>query len=220
MPGKSRAALIILISVLLVTSYMGVTYACFGSPDIIHLWNWGDLKIRDQDESWKDGVFATWTARNIAPGHVYSFTGSYVGLKTYLVNPSLPAKVNITCKYNPWSSKTPDAMANYLTITNCTYNYSYLGQSWQIDFLTGITTRLSPSSSRPSSPNIGWKITDADSDGFITFHDLKMRPLTSVPIYSNNEADFKLTVRFDKAAGDKFQKSVFNLEMVYSLVSQ
>jgi hypothetical protein len=219
MPGKSKALLILMISVMLVTSYMGVTYACFGSPDYDRLFDWIDLKIKDQNEPWKDGVSATWTARNMAPGQEFAFTDSYVGLKSQSLKVNTPGKIDITCKYNAWSSRAPDTMAVYMDITRCVYVYKYLTQTWQIDCLTGVRTRLSPSGT-PSSPNTAWKVTDADRDGCITFHDLKMRPLVGVPIYSCSEARFDLSVRFDKAAGDNLQKSVFNLTMVYSLTSQ
>ena len=220
MLAKYKSILIIIISLVLVSSYIGVVYACLGSPDYDRLFDWIDLKIKDQNEPWKDGVSATWTARNMAPGHEYAFTDSYIGLKSQALKLNTPGKVDITCKYNAWSSKVPDAMAVYMDITRCVYVYKYLTQTWQVDCLTGIQTRLSPSGGKPSAPNAAWKITDADKDDRITFHDLKMRPLTGVPIYSGSEARFDLSVRFDKAAGDKLQKSVFNLTMAYSLVSQ
>ena len=219
MTGKLKAILIVFITAVLVSSYIGVTYACYDLPDN-HFWNWGNLKLKDQDESWKDGVSATWTVQNMAPGHEYALTDSYVGLKSQELKPNTPGKVNITCKYNAWNPQTPDTMAVYMDITRCIYIYQYLKQTWQIDCLTGIRTRLSPSGGQPAQPNTNWKIADADRDGHITFHDLKMRPLTGVPIYSGSEARFDLSVRFNEAAGDTLQKSVFNLTMAYSLIAQ
>ena len=41
-----------------------------------------DLQIKDQDEPWKDGVYGTWVASNMAPGDVLTFDGSFVGLRS------------------------------------------------------------------------------------------------------------------------------------------
>jgi hypothetical protein len=215
---KHKSILIIIISLTLVSSYIGAAYACLVIPghDPVNKY---EFKIKDQDEPWKDGVTATWTANNLAPGQEFAFTDNYVGLKSQAAKLNTLGYVNITCNYNAWNQKVPDAMAVYMDITRCVYYYKTANQLWQIDCLTGIQTRLSPSGSQPAKPNLNWKIQDVDKDKRITFHDLKMRPLVIVPLYSGYEAGFEMSIRFDAAADNKFQKSVFNLKMIYNCVS-
>jgi hypothetical protein len=218
--AKHKSILIIIISLILVSSYIGMAYACYIPPGNTPIFgNDYGLKIKDQDESWRDGVHGTWTAVNMAPGHEYAFTDSYIGLQSQTSKLNTLGYVNITCDYNVWKQKTPDAMAVYMDITRCVYYYKTTNQLWQIDCLTGIQTRLSPAGSQPAKPNLNWKIQDVDNDKRITFHDLKMRPLVIMPLYSGYEARFEMSIRLDAAADNKFQKSVFNLKMIYNCVS-
>jgi hypothetical protein len=216
---RTKAVLLAAMAVILVSGYIGAAYACFTMPYYgIYSWGQTDLKIKDQDEPWKDGVFGTWTADNMAPGDEFTFTGSFVGLKGTSTRMYSVGTVDISCGYNPWKPGQPDAMAKYMVVTRCVYTYSYLYQQWRIDFLTGRLTSVSgPGGAIP--PNPAWKIQDMDGDGRITFFDLKIKPLRGVPSFTNNESRFEMSVSFSQDAGDKFQDCTFNLTMFYTLVS-
>ena len=58
-----------------------------------------DLQIRDQDESYGDGVTATWKAEDVKPGNEYAFLVPFVQLtKTF---GSIDADhLEITCDYS------------------------------------------------------------------------------------------------------------------------
>jgi len=58
-----------------------------------------DLKIRDQDEFYRDGVTATWMATDVKPGNEYAFLVPFVQLtKTF---GSIDADhLEITCDYS------------------------------------------------------------------------------------------------------------------------
>jgi hypothetical protein len=215
---KLKAVLLVTMALIVFSGYIGVAYACFDIPGPTPPYQ-ADLKIRDQDETWRDGVFATWMARNMAPGDNFAFNGSFVGLKYQLPRYVNTGMVDITCNYNSWSARQPDNMARYMVITKCVYFYTCMNEQWQIDCLTGKTTKVSGGPSVPMPPNSNWQIQDADRDGRITFHDLKMRPLKSVPLISGGEARFEMSVCFHKDAGNEFQNNTFNLTMFYTLTS-
>ena len=52
-----------------------------------------DLKLCDQDESWGDGVWETWTAGNMAPGEEFAFDGHFVE-----ITGDVPG-IKISCDY-------------------------------------------------------------------------------------------------------------------------
>jgi len=162
-----------------------------------------DLKIRDQDEGWKDGVTATWTVSGMKPGDEFPFPDPIaVGLGwTGTVTPS---SLEITCDYSvveespqtpsdtdPYTNLNPDKMAKQMIITRFKYNGTdYVGS-----------------------------IVDFDLDGKKTFYDLKNSPVTGlpVPVVADGAMFFRLSVKFSEEAGNDFQGDTFNLTMMFTL---
>jgi len=174
-----------------------------------------DLRISDQDEGWGNGVTATWTANNMAPGDEFAFDESFVGLRGAVPGQWGGGRVAITCDYNPWSGSLPDHMAKYMEITRCVYRDS----TWQIDCLTGELTTISGKCYNAVTSN-QWRIPDIDGDGRLTFCDLKQIPLTNLPLPLRcdiNGARFEMNVRFHQDAGNEFQCNTFTLAMIYTL---
>jgi hypothetical protein len=172
-----------------------------------------DLKIRDQDEWWGDGVTATWTADNMAPGDKFAFDEAFVALRAMLSGGWGGSKITIGCDYNPWSYSLPDHMAEYMEITRCIYRDS----TWQINCLTGHMTRLFGG----ATTNEDWRMQDTDGDSKLTFYDLKQRPLTNLPALKGCDMSgtrFEMSVRFHQSAGNEFQGSTFTLTMIYALL--
>lgn len=219
--NRAKYLLLVVMAVVVASGSIGAAYACYvpGYPPrppgpVTRL----DLKLSDQDESWADGVSGTWMASDMAPGDEFAFDGCFVGLSA-----EFPRKVNvgalgISCRYSAWTAAQPDRMAKYLVITACTYRYKCNNQEWQINLLTGRATRTSPGYGLPSV-NRDWQIQDVDRDGRITFNDLKTRPLKNLPSLADDEASFKMSVRFDRAAGNEFQGDTFILTMIYTLTA-
>ena len=222
MGKKAKYLVLVVMAVVVASGTIGAAYACYvpGYPPhhpgpVTQL----DLKLCDQDEGWADGVSATWTASDMAPGDEFAFDGCFVGLAA-----DFPRKVNkgalgISCQYNAWTPAQPDRMAKYMVITACTYRYTCNHQEWQINCLTGRATRITPGYGSPSV-NRDWQIQDADRDGRITFSDLKRRPLKNLPSFADDEAGFEMSVRFDGAAGNEFQGDTFTLTMIYALTAR
>jgi hypothetical protein len=183
-----------------------------------------DLQIKDQNEPWKDGVYGTWVANNMAPGDLLTFDGSFVGLRSddrgrltiaceYLVSEESPAS---TSDADPQTPLHPDAMAKELVIASCFYNFG----GWQIDCLTGELSGASAAERRTFNdcPGKRWRIQDANGDGRVTFYDLKALPLASVPLPKGTQgARFVMSVRFAGTAGNGLQGDTFNLTMRYTL---
>lgn len=167
-----------------------------------------DLRIRDQNEGWKDGVTATWTATDMKPGDSYAFEVPFINLKN---DGSIPANhMEITCDYSvieespqtesdtdPNTNLNPDKMAKQMVITRCTYYNSAI-----IDCLT--------------DTNPKWQIEDKDGDGKITFFDLKNDKLDDLPA-PDGTAGFEMSVKFDENAGNDFQGDTFDLTMIFTL---
>lgn len=183
-----------------------------------------DLKIRDQDEGWGDGVSGTWTAAGMAPGDTFEFQGSFIGLKS-----SEKGRLGISCGYtvseesppvesdtDPYTYNTPEKMASELILTKCLYRYG----GWEIDLLTGMPSGM-PYRERYSYNCYGmrWQIPDADGDGRITFYDLKTMPLSGLPLPKSGyqSASYVMSVKFAETAGNDLQGDRFNLTMSYTL---
>lgn len=224
MNRKLGGAIFSIMAVVLMLGATGVVYACPEPaypqcrPTCI------DLKIRDQDEGWRDGVSGTWTAANMAPGDTFDFQGSFVGLKA-----SEKGRLNISCGYAvteeipPVESDTdqdtdshPDEMASELVLTKCLYRYG----SWEIDLLTGLPSGMSPRDRYAyTCYGMCWQIADADGDGRITFYDLKAMPLSGLPLPKSGyqSASYMMSVKFAETAGNDLQGDRFNLTMSYTL---
>lgn len=117
---KVKGIVLSLVALLLVAGIMGTVYARTNGINNQNTFsdNSIDLKLSDQDETtWRDGVTATWTATNMAPGDEFAFAGSFVGLRS-----DSPGKVEITCNWTGWNPEDPDPMAKYMVITRLIYH--------------------------------------------------------------------------------------------------
>jgi hypothetical protein len=217
---KIRVILLGLIAVILASGSIGAAYACYETPYYSpHPPGQMDLKIRDQDETWADGVRATWTAGNMAPGDEFAFDGHFVGLCSQFPQKVNKGMVGITCNYISWAALQPDKMAKYMVITRCIYNYTDKNEIWQINCLTGKATKASKKGNTCLPANKDWQIQDVDRDGRVTFSDFKKRPLKNFPSFPNDEACFEMSVRFHQGAGNEFQDDTFTLTMIYALTA-
>jgi hypothetical protein len=233
---RLRGILLSLMAVLLVSGMIGAAYACPDNNSQCHHDNCRckckiDLKLKDQDEGWGDGVTATWTATSMAPGDEFTFDGSFVGLRDNSSKDLCEEGVAVTCEYevdeefpqteadtDPQTDLYPDGMAQQMVITRCVYKNCI----WQIDCLTGklAIEKRYKSTLWKNCHNADWRIQDADSDGRITFYDLKQIPLTNLPSPRWGGIDgtrFEMSVRFHQDAGDEFQGDTLTLTMIYTL---
>lgn len=218
MAGRKTIAILLgVLAVIIASGSIGAAYACYeppGPPAKL------DLKIRDQDETWSDGVRATWTARNMAPGDELALDGCFVGLLSRFPKYLNSGVMGITCNYNHWTAPQPDKMAKYMVITGCSYRYTDGNIKWLIDLATGKATKTTKKGNTSLPANRDWQIQDVDGDGRVTFYDLKQRPLRNLPAPSNDEARFEMGVRFHKDAGNEFQGDTFTLAMIYTLTGK
>jgi hypothetical protein len=217
MAGKKvGAAILCVMAVIIAGGAINTAYACPQNNVYFRPFPpaYNDLKIRDQDEMWTQGVHGTWTAGNMMPGDEFAFNGQFVGLRG-----NVP-KIAITCDYavleefplvesdtDPNTNLHSDTMAKYMVITRCTYR----GIWWWIDCLTGKSGGVWGKKSE-------WRIDDIDADGRLTFYDLKNDPLVNLPspqTGGGNGIRFEMSVRFDGNAGNEFQGDTFDLAMIY-----
>lgn len=191
-----------------------------------------DMKIMDNDESYGDGVKATWTAEDVKPGNQYNFFVPFVQLiKTF---GSIDANhTEITCDYSvieeipqtesdtdPNTNLHPDAMAKEMLITRCVYKED----ANCIDCLTGQRRSGFDPINHICVGSVletrnDWKIEDQTPlDGKISFYDLKNDKLDNLPPVPNlSEPKFEMGVEFAESAGNDFQGDVFDLTMIFTL---
>lgn len=220
MAGRKIMAILLGAMVVVIASgSIGAAYACYVPPSPSPPQQM-DLKIRDQDEAWSDGVRATWTAKNMAPGDEFAFAGCFVGLRGQFPKQVKAGIMEVTCNYNSWSPRQPDNMAKYLVITRCAYSYTDGNDKWQIDLLTGKATKTLKNRNTNLPANTDWQIRDVDRDGRVTFYDLKQRPLKNLPSLPDDEARFEMSVKFHRDAGNEFQGDTFILTMIYTLTAR
>jgi hypothetical protein len=228
--AKAKGILIGLTAILLVSGVMGVAYAMSNSDDDPQ--QKVDLKLRDQNESWRDNVSKTWVAINMAPGQEVDFVDDepFVGLQSDFPS-DFPGKVEISCNYavdeefpqneadtDPNTNSDPDSMAQYMVITSSIYRVTYKKEVWEIDLLRGELTKTSKKKDTILPSNSNWQIQDADGDGRKTFYDLRQSPLTNLPSpLKAKETRFEMSVRFHEDAGNEFQGDTFNLTMIFTL---
>ena len=222
-----------LVSIILAGSYTGAFFMDVEtSEDNSFSAGLLDMKIRDNDESFKDGVTATWTATDIKPGDEWTFDVPFVELQKTL--DSIEADhTEITCDYSVIeedpclesdtdcdTDQHPDDMAKEMIITRCVY---YRSGDFCIDCLTGkkytdfnANTELCGGSYIGQQSN-NWKIEDQNGDGKISFYDLKYDKLDNLPPLNSGIYDFEMSVKFDEDAGNDFQGDTFNLTMKFIL---
>jgi hypothetical protein len=218
---KLKIFLLVAMAVVFASGSIGAAYACYWPP-YFHPFHPGPvqavgLKICDQDEAWANGVRATWTASNMAPGDEFAFDGCFIGLSNNFPRKVDKGLLGISCQYNPWTYAQPDRMAGYMVITRCIYEYTYKNETWQINCLTGKATRTMGKGRNSTLTDNNWRIQDVDRDGRITFADLKKRPLKNLPSFSSDKARFEMSIKFDQEAGNEFQGDTFALTMIYTL---
>ncbi len=221
--AKLKIVLLVAMAVVFASGSIGAAYACY-VPPYCPPYHPGqvqplDLKICDQNETWRDGVHATWTASNMAPGDEFAFNGCFVGLSAQFPRKVDKGELGITCQYNSWAPAQPDRMAKYMVITRCIYEYTCKNEVWQINCLTGKATRTTGKGYSSVLTSKDWQIQDVDRDGRITFADLKQRPLKNLPSCPDDKADFEMSVKFHENAGNEFQGDTFVLSMIYTLTA-
>lgn len=193
-----------------------------------------DLKIRDNNEDWGDGVHATWTAPpDVKPGDAWDFRIPLVQLQESWDSTVPGNHMEITCDSSVTeeipclSSDTdcqtnlhPDEMAKEMLITRCIYKGSF----GCINCLTGEKWTLFNSSNHTcvgtllEGPRNDWKIEGQNGDGKISFYDLKNDELDNLPPAPNvGMFDYQMGVKFSELAGNDFQGDTFDLTMIFTL---
>ena len=168
-----------------------------------------DLQLKDQDQTWGEGVSQTWTALNMAPGQTFAFTGSFVGLRI-----NAPSLAQVTCDYQV-TKGLPDQMAQQMILTRCVYG----GTFWTIDCLTGKWQIMNNGHILFQGTNLQWKLADTDKDGQITFYDLKKSPLNYLPLPDSSITDstqFQISVKFASATGNDLENDTLNMNMDFT----
>jgi len=192
-----------------------------------------DLKIKDNDETWKDGVTATWIASDVKPGDQYAFLVPLIQLaKTaesieadhleitsdFAVIEEEPCiEPDTDCN----TDEHPEEMAKEMEITRCVYlpgvggcincldGKKYFGYDLFNQVCTGSVLE---------GPRDDWKIEDQNSDGKISFYDLKEDELDNLPPVENTaSSNFEMGVKFSEGAGNDFQGDTFDLTMIFTL---
>ncbi len=192
-----------------------------------------DLKIRDNDEDWGDGVQATWAAPpDVKPGDAWDFRIPLVQMQASWDSTVPGNHLEITSDYsvteeNPClegdtdcqTDLHPGEMAKEMLITRCIYKGSF----GCIDCLSGEQKTLYNSSNHTCAGSLVassayWKIEDQNSDGKISFYDLKNDVLDNLPPPSNvGMYDYEMGVKFAESAGNDFQGDIFDLTMLFTL---
>ncbi|WP_287152609.1 hypothetical protein [Candidatus Solincola tengchongensis] len=179
-----------------------------------------DLELRDQDESWSDGVSDTWTIMEMEPGKEYQFSKSFIQMRNLGIVRSdhLEIGVNYSLTGYPGENApvTAEEMAGMIILTALGYG----SDSWRIDLLTGEITGMPP---RPYGYRPGdWRVEDTDGDGKITFRDLKDDPLDDLPppqfwMDERKCPTMRMSVRFADEADNRFMGVALNVSFVYTL---
>lgn len=178
-----------------------------------------DLKTRDQDEGWGNGVSNTWSALNMAPGREYALEGSFVLLRQFGLLEADHLEISVLYALERPAGSTPvtaDSMARTIVLTRLEYG----NEDWRIDLLRGSSMGRPPCPSgfRPGD----WTVSDADGDGKVTFHDLWLDPVDDLPppqywMGDRKSPYMRMSVRFDESAGNEFMGVGLKVDFVYEL---
>ncbi|MEO0190928.1 MAG: TasA family protein [candidate division WOR-3 bacterium] len=191
-----------------------------------------DLKIRDQDEGYKNGVVGTWKAEDAKPGDEWKFDVPFVG---FFNDGTIKGDhLEITCDYSvieespqtesdtqPDTNLHPEKMAKEMIITKSIYRGTEDGKSFCINALNGKKYTSFNAVKRYCFGTIlatstDWQIEDKDGDGKITFYDLKNDKLDNLPA-PDEETFYIMDVKFAETAGNDFQGDTFDLTMIFTL---
>ena len=192
-----------------------------------------DLKIKDNDEDWGDGVHATWTAPpDVKPGDAWDFRIPFVQMQKSWDSTVPGNHLEITSDYSVVEESPclegdtdcqtnlhPGEMAKEMLITRGIYK----GNFGCIDALTGMHWTQYNSSNHTCVGDVitqsnDWKIEDQNVDGKISFYDLKNDELDNLPPPSNvGMYDYEMSVKFAETAGNDFQGDTFDLTMIFTL---
>lgn len=192
-----------------------------------------DLKVKDNDEGYKDGVTGTWKAEDAKPGDEWTFDVPFVAMwkllgsinanhmeitSDYSVSEENPCLTSDTdCQTN----LHPDKMAKEIVLTKSIYR----DNSFCIDALTGKKYSMWDAYNRVCTGDLlaqsnDWKIEDKDLDGKISFSDLKSDKLDNMPVPAQGgvgETYYVMDVKFDPGAGNDLQGDTFDLTMIFTL---
>lgn len=179
-----------------------------------------DLKVRDQDEPWGDGVKDTWSAQNMKPGDEFPFEDSFVHLRQYGSMMTDHLKVGLdysmSGSYGARFKAGADDMARKMIITRL----EYYNKEWHINLLNGASV------GRPLRPrgykSGDWSVQDADGDGRITFFDLKSDPLDNLPppqLWMGDAGSpyMVMSVKFADEAGNEYMGAELDVSVIYEL---
>jgi len=179
-----------------------------------------DMKLRDQDEAWGNGVSGTWTALNMKPGDEYPFEGSFVQLRQYGLVCADHLEMSMYYSLAGLRENSPGVIADDMARMMIITKLEYYSSSWRIDLLTGAVTGNPPV---PSAYHPGdWSVRDVDGDGNITLYDFRADPLDDLPPPRFWEPDcrapyMRMSVKFSERAGNEFMGMGLNASVVYTL---
>lgn len=170
-----------------------------------------ELKIKDADEDWRDGVTGTWMMSNMVPGDSVS---SCVGLK----RSGGGSNLNIFCNYaideGVWvepetnHDNSADEMAEQMMITQMLY--------YGMGNLDLLTTDNYDTDYDPNPLDPGPMLEDIDGDGRITLYDLTAG-VDVKPPNPAHDTRLDMTVQFDENAGNDFQGDTLTVNMIFIL---
>ena len=193
------------------------------------LWGWDrpracvtgfiDLRLRDQDERWGNGVGGTWKVLDMAPGKEYPLEASFLQLRQ--AGMLCPDHLEIAVSYSldkPTGGipANPDALADKVILSRL----EYWNNRWNINLLSGQASGNPPRPSgyRPED----WRVSDTDGDGKVTLKDLRNDPLDDLPPPQPwmTDADYpymRLSVKFDPGAGSELMGLGIRADFTYTL---
>jgi len=157
-----------------------------------------DLKVRGNDEGWKDGVTSTWTLADMKPGD------TVFGMVAFKNVGNVQADhLEIACDYYLDDPPGPESDAQEGTLADCMADQliileiKYFHDGMSIDLLS--------------------RLRDSDGDG-VDLLELKNQGLDDLPP-PDGDGDERLdmTLKFCENAGNDFQGDTFVLAMIFTL---
>jgi predicted ribosomally synthesized peptide with SipW-like signal peptide len=159
-----------------------------------------DLKLRDGQDDWYDGIGGEWVFTDMKPG--LKAYGS-VDMKNF--GDIYADHMDIICSYTITDPPGPptdteegtsaDKMAGEIIITNMTYSYLNI----EVDCLSSLG--------------------DANGNSVPDFYDLKVNGLDDLPMPGSGVqiSDLNMTVQFNPLANNDFQGDTLDVTMIFTL---